>query len=937
MLNNMKKSYILVLLSLLLTSHAWGQNATGGVKVAVEAFVLDSFTLAPIGQISITIRDHNQKVTRAAQTVSGPIPVPFGQMTVGEEYTIEIQSPKYKTVRKEVRPQPKKNERSITLPDILMKLKPVEKDTTATDMREVTVTASKLKFVWKRDTLIYDATAFDLHEGAMLRDLVRQLPGTEMDEHGQIKVFGRRVDCLTLNGRDFFKGDNRVMLDNLPYFIIKDIKVYERGPAPYEQWKSMPGDMKEYVMDVVLKRDYRRGYLANAEAGGGTSCHWLARAFGSMYSDRARIGSIFNANDLNDNRDPGRTSGNWQTIGQPKGVMTTVRTKTDMNFYEKKNQWHDMGQVELEWDRPETEFRRENVTNIQKNVIKTLAGGSGMDKNLRLKLSNTYSSMKPNLDLKTDITVGRMRQHSDDSTSTFTDGNLVNRVTDAYYNRGWEEDYQQSLFTGRRMANGHFLSVRAMARYASQSKDRFHLYNLTMMNQDGENSYRLQENRHRTEELRGTLGYNMPFPQARLNLYIAATWHYMNQKYDSPLWRLERDSAFFSTFTELGQHPVLSGMLADPGNSQFTHGHQNRMTYNAKLTYSDKGDGYTTEFSLDIPLSNMWQKEHIQRGVINVDTARQTFDLLPSFSAEIRRQYSQKTFKFGYTPAIARPSLMELTRYEDSTNPLYVLRGNPELRSALTHTFTISSTYRHARQWYVLDSRFSMTHNQLMPSLTYNPATGGYVSSTANVDGNWMWDNHIQSTHAFGKDDRWTVENRLGLLFQHIVYLGTANGNSEAGRICTKRSLIDYKVQVTYRKSEKFDVAPHFNFVLNRATGNQAAGLDANARDYVYGCDLHCTLPRQWLVGTDINLNMRRGYGMGMDTDDVIWNAQISRNWLKGKLQTRLVAYDILNQVHLNTYSITAAGYQALWQKGITRYALLSMFYRIDIIPKKQR
>lgn len=90
-------------------------------------------------------------------------------------------------------------------------------------------------------------------------------------------------------------------------------------------------------------------------------------------------------------------------------------------------------------------------------------------------------------------------------------------------------------------------------------------------------------------------------------------------------------------------------------------------------------------------------------------------------------------------------------------------------------------------------------------------------------------------------------------------------------------------------------------------------------------------------TATDLNLFQRRGYGMGMNTDDVIWNTHLTKNWLKGRLQTRLTAYDILNQMHHNSYIITAEGYQSRWEKGMSRYALLSLFYRIDIKPKKAR
>lgn len=83
-------------------------------------------------------------------------------------------------------------------------------------IKEVTVTATKLKFYNRGDTLIYNADAFNLAEGSMLDALIRQLPGAELKDDGRIYVNGKFVESLLLNGRDFFKGNNQIMLDNLP-------------------------------------------------------------------------------------------------------------------------------------------------------------------------------------------------------------------------------------------------------------------------------------------------------------------------------------------------------------------------------------------------------------------------------------------------------------------------------------------------------------------------------------------------------------------------------------------------------------------------------------------------------------------------------------------------------------------------------------------------
>ena len=92
---------------------------------------------------------------------------------------------------------------------------------------ELTVTATKVKFYNKGDTVIYNADAFRLAEGSMLDAMIEQLPGVELKDDGQILVNGRRVESLLLNSKDFFKGDNKIMLDNLGAYAVKNIAVYD--------------------------------------------------------------------------------------------------------------------------------------------------------------------------------------------------------------------------------------------------------------------------------------------------------------------------------------------------------------------------------------------------------------------------------------------------------------------------------------------------------------------------------------------------------------------------------------------------------------------------------------------------------------------------------------------------------------------------------------
>ena len=119
---------------------------------------------------------------------------------------------------------------------------------------DVVVKATKVKFYHKGDTLVYNADAFQLAEGSMLDALIRQLPGAELRKDGQIYVNGKFVDNLLLNGKDFFRGNHTVMLENLPNYMVSSINVYDKLGKNSKFAGYEMADDRQYVMDVKLKK-----------------------------------------------------------------------------------------------------------------------------------------------------------------------------------------------------------------------------------------------------------------------------------------------------------------------------------------------------------------------------------------------------------------------------------------------------------------------------------------------------------------------------------------------------------------------------------------------------------------------------------------------------------------------------------------------------------
>ena len=201
-------------------------------------------------------------------------------------------------------------------------------------LREATVTATKVMMVMKGDTIVYNADAFELAEGSMLDQLISRLPGVKLNAGGVITVNGNRVSNLLIDGKDFFNGDANVALENLPAYMVKNVKSYQKTPdnAYLTRKDNKPHADDPWVIDVTLKKEYHQGWIANAEAGGGTKDKYLGRVFGTYFSDRARVSFYGNANNTNSNQRAG-TDGKWENEDAMMGENTLQKGGLFASFY----------------------------------------------------------------------------------------------------------------------------------------------------------------------------------------------------------------------------------------------------------------------------------------------------------------------------------------------------------------------------------------------------------------------------------------------------------------------------------------------------------------------------------------------------------------------------------------------------------------------------
>lgn len=451
--------------------------------------------------------------------------------------------------------------KNFLFPSLLLKKK-ISRDVA---LDGVVVTGTKVKLAYRGDTLVFNASAFNVPEGSMLDALVRQMPGAEMKSNGDIYVNGKKIDYLLLNGKDFFKGKNQVMLDNLPYYTVKELKVYDRSS---EKSRLMGKEMekKDYVMDVALKREYSRGYIANMEAAGGSEDRYLARLFGLYYTDNSRISVFGNMNNKNETRRPG-SQGDWSPSNSPQGQKTTRQVGVDFNTSSKSQKILERGNVTFAWDNTHdlTHSSQENFASTG-NIFGRSINDSRSDNHSFNLYNNFQMSGKLGVWLDTRIDYSDRKTSSTNRSATYSadperwgdirqtiDSTFAQNVSgslhDIITNRSlYQSRSKEHAFTGSQTAMvwyklpwGDRIDLNLNGSYASSKPNESFSLNRNEYFKTGEKDLRNYYNDSRSNRynIRGTFTYGIEIPYTKWTVLVGPDFEQTYQSVKGLKYRLD--------------------------------------------------------------------------------------------------------------------------------------------------------------------------------------------------------------------------------------------------------------------------------------------------------------------------------------------------------------------------------------------------------------
>lgn len=219
--------------------------------------------------------------------------------------------------------------------------------------------------------------------------------------------------------------------------------------------------------------------------------------------------------------------------------------------------------------------------------------------------------------------------------------------------------------------------------------------------------------------------------------------------------------------------------------------------------------------------------------------------------------------------------------------------------------------------------------------MTYDTHTGVRTYQPANVNGNWELINNIYMMYRLVLDRKrqnWlNADLRTNVAYRNNVDLISLDGMSSSVR-SSVRTLSWTERAGLWGSYNNWGYGIYGKVTLNHSTGNYINRM--NVYDYNYGGHLDVPLPWKFYLSTMVDVYSRRGYtDSRFNTDDVIWSASLSRSILKGCLNFRLEAFDILGQINRTAYTINAQMQTETWRNVLGRYVMLHATYRLNFKP----
>ena len=820
--------------------------------------------------------------------------------------------------------------------------KSMTSNTQTIDASNVTAKAPSVSVVG--DTLVFSASVYRLAEDASLEDLLRKIPGIEVNGN-VVTLYGKQISELRVNGKRYFGGDVASGLQNLPADMIDRVGAYERE-SDFARLTGVDDGELVPVLDVKIKQDFLENWKGRLTAGGGDKMRYVVKANGNKIGEKEQSSVVANLHNL-----PGKASFNNASRTQLGGGGSGESSRREAGYsYAMKSK-----DKELDWN-IRYEGRHSDVqSQVQtQNVnISTIsyanANNSSFVINDSPKASMRYM-WKPDSQTTVVLKPALSYQRTDTWTHNFAD----NFRSDPY---GLDPDSKElirassadnrlkgftgringsmsALWTRRFKKRGRSLSFQTDGSFMLQGLDQGTnyrtMYNRTKLPVDTTRRQYIDQD---TKDWAFSLQAAWSEPVAKgLFLQFMVRGEYKDRSESRRLYDITKADNFWEV---LNTHSVSEFQASLPDDLSLCYqdavSYMGRYRYyalvtNLNLRYAKKRFNVTAGLRVTPAMQEILWPQGGENKRIKTDVCYLAPNLTLNYNPTKRRKLTA-----SYRSALGQPSIYTLLPVSNGTNPLSVHVGNPEVKPSNTHTFNIAyNASSFVRKSSITgDVQLRLTENAVCNSTEYDEETGAKTITPRNIDGNWYAQGHLVLTKAFSGTDFSVSAHTSARYDNNCNYLYNKVARMDETNIIT-RAMLKESLRTNYRNFW-LDITLDLGGDYTVEHSLLRPDLDQSPWSLVASLSTAVSAPWGMRFTADYTRIMQRGFAYGdfNNSYDVL-NGGISQSFLKKKLVVRLEACDILGQLPNLVRRYSAESRSVSLFNGVNSYVLLRLIWKIN-------
>lgn len=921
----------------------------------ISGKITDRDTKEPVEQVTI------QLLKTDSTYVSGAISNERGLFHVNApangKYLLKITSVGYKPTVKRIQISEDKN---LAMGNVVI-------GADAIMLKGAVVTAMAQKVSLKEDTFVYNSAAYRTPEGSVVEELVKRLPGAEVSDDGTIKINGKEVKKILVDGKEFMTGDTKTALKNLPTSIIDKIKAYDEK-SDLSKVTGIDDGEEQTVLDFGVKKGMNKGVISNIDLGVGNKNRYNMRGMGGYFANNNRFMLFANANNTSDRGfggGPGR--GFW---GGANGLNASKMIGANYN-YELKDKFkfntslrwnHSDGDV---WSSRSSENFMGTSSSFSNSLSQSYSRSNSWNGNIRLEW---MPDSMTNILFRPSISWSSSDGLSGSQSASYNKDPYTITTKDPLSEEGIEEMEKAEAMVNSQLTNGITYSdnnnINGMLQVNRKlgNKGRNITFRVDAKYTDND-SKSISLNNAKLYLVQTAEGKDSTYQTNRYNLTPSKNYSYAGQlTYSEPLWKatfLQFSYKFTYSYSKSDRSTYDFSKYAMSGNHEYRGWDSYLNPFAGHL--NDYRDDNLSRFSeyrnynhdIQVMMRFIRQKYNLNFGVmvqpqqskyiqdyqgVHVDTVRNVVNVSPTL--DFRYRFSKMSnLRINYRGTTSQPSISQLLDITDNSDPLNISMGNPGLKPSFTQNFRLfyNNFVQNHNKGIMTFVNFSTTNNSISNKVTYDETTGGRITRPENINGNWNAMGAFMFNCSIDSAGVWNINTGAHANYNNYVSYLSLDKKSDSQKNTTRSITWRQNLSFSYR-NDWAEFSLDGTLTYNKAKNKLQPTSNLETWQFSYGPSMTLTAPWGTSLNSSLSINSRRGYNdSSMNTDEFVWNAQLSQGFLKGKpLTIMLQFYDLLRQQSTFSRAISATSRTDTEYNAINSYAMLHVVYRLNLFGGKE-